>query len=291
MESFFTERYLKRSDAIDFTRRQVVGGDELRGVTLVLDRGFYVVLVTNGTARFSDNDRSMRLRSGDLLVLTPSMRGRFGDAEPGFRMECIHICPDYFDTLTDGQPMYHQLAKYIGKEQIPLFHLDRDTRLFLQRSMALFRDPLYGFKFYREGVVRHFHSFFLLQISDILCRNTPAATVCIKRSNEIFRGFKALLVHHYQTHHDLGFYADRLHVSTTYLSRIVKRMTGHTVRYHLTELLRVEAFMLLYNTDLDIKEIADRLGFADQSVFGKFFVRETGISPMKYRTKRLAADR
>ena len=40
---------------------------------------------------------------------------------------------------------------------------------------------------------------------------------------------------------------------------------------------------LLECTDLDIKEIADTLGFSDQSVFGKFFLRRTGTSPSGFR--------
>lgn len=39
-------------------------------------------------------------------------------------------------------------------------------------------------------------------------------------------------------------------------------------------------------TDLDIKEIASQLGFSDQSVFGKFFVKKTGLSPLKFRLRK-----
>ena len=38
-------------------------------------------------------------------------------------------------------------------------------------------------------------------------------------------------------------------------------------------------------TDMGIKEIADELDFSDQSVFGKFFVKATGVSPLKYRKR------
>lgn len=90
----------------------------------------------------------------------------------------------------------------------------------------------------------------------------------------------------YRQHHDIGFYAESLYISTTYLSRIVKHITGHTVRFHISELLCADARKLLECTDLDIKEIAEKLGFSDQSVFGKFFVKKTGVSPMKFRTQR-----
>lgn len=123
-------------------------------------------------------------------------------------------------------------------------------------------------------------------ITDALCQENRNTPVCVKRSNEIFRNFKKLLVHHYREEHTIQFYADQLHISTTYLSRIVKDLTGHTVCFHVSELLCADARKLLECTDMDIKEIADYLGFSDQSVFGKFFIRKTGLSPLKFRMRK-----
>ena len=96
----------------------------------------------------------------------------------------------------------------------------------------------------------------------------------------------AALVENYKNHHDLQFYAARLHISTTYLSRIVKRLTGNTVRFHISELICAEARRQLECTDREIKEIAAELGFSDQSVFGKFFVAKTGLSPLRFRMSK-----
>ena len=75
-------------------------------------------------------------------------------------------------------------------------------------------------------------------------------------------------------------------MSTTYLSRVVKQTTGRTVRFHLSELICADARRLLECTDMDVKEIADFLGFPDQSVFGKFFARKPGLPPLRYRQNR-----
>ena len=42
---------------------------------------------------------------------------------------------------------------------------------------------------------------------------------------------------------------------------------------------------MLRDTELSIKEIADRLSFPDQSTFGKFFKKHFGESPLGYRSK------
>ncbi|EEF75723.1 hypothetical protein BACCOPRO_01214 [Phocaeicola coprophilus DSM 18228 = JCM 13818] len=43
---------------------------------------------------------------------------------------------------------------------------------------------------------------------------------------------------------------------------------------------------MLECTDLDVQEISNQLGFSDQSVFGKFFIRQTGLSPLKFRMRK-----
>lgn len=253
--------------------------------SVVLKKGFFIILVANGTALLSNSNDSHLIRKDDLIVLTPSMTNTLHEKSSDFAMTCIYIYPDYFDTLSDGQAMYHQLARFINKYNIPAVHLEPEVCDYLQKTTALFTDELKYFRPYQNGIIRHLCNFLLLQIADVLCRNTQHASVCIKRTDEIFRNFKKLLINNYKKHHDILFYAGRLNISTTYLSRIVKRTTGRTVRFHVSELLCAEAKRLLESTDMGIKEIADNLGFSDQSVFGKFFVKMTGVSPLKYKKR------
>jgi AraC-like DNA-binding protein len=44
----------------------------------------------------------------------------------------------------------------------------------------------------------------------------------------------------------------------------------------------LEAKALLKLKDATIQEISNRLGFPDQSTFGKYFKRHAGVSPKEY---------
>ena len=44
-----------------------------------------------------------------------------------------------------------------------------------------------------------------------------------------------------------------------------------------------EASRLLRDPELTLQQIAEELAFADQSSFGKFFRKHSGMTPMKYR--------
>lgn len=261
--------------------------DFLAGRRIVLSEGFYLVLVTNGTALIADSYREYTLGENELLVLTPSLAVTLGTADADFSMICVYIQPAYFDTLPDGQPMYSGLVRFLGAYTLPILHLRLTDYTYLRQTLALFLSGCPdSYTLNREGIGRHLCSFLLLQVANMLSQDNEQSAVSVHRSGEVFRNFKKLLVEHYRTHHHIAFYAERLNISTTYLSRIVKRTTGRTVYFHVSEILCAEARRLLGSTDLDIKEIADRLGFSDQSAFGKFFLKKTGMSPLKFRLRK-----
>lgn len=253
---------------------------------VTIKNGFFFLLITQGRGVIKDAFYHYEVLVDHLLVLTPSTESLLDEVSSDFRMSVIYIAPDYFDSLPDGQPVYNQVSRYLGDYRLPVFHLEQDRTVYLQQTMALFSSQLDHMSLYKDGIVRHLCSFLLLQITDALCRENRDTPVYVKRTCEIFRNFKKLLVHYYRHNHDIQFYADQLHISTTYLSRIIKKQTGHTVGFHISELLCADARKLLECTDLDIKEIADYLGFSNQSVFGKFFVRKTGLSPLKFRLRK-----
>ena len=253
---------------------------------LLLEKGFFVLLCLRGEAVVSDRVRSYRFCCGDLLILTPSMTGRLPKGSEDIHLSCLYIVPWYFDSLSDGQPMYDQFMKYLGHYQLPILHLERSACEHLKSVAALFpKCTEEMFRLHGNGIGRHLCSLYLLMIADILYRDNRPESARIDRSSEIFRQFKKLLVEHYREQHDIAYYAGQLNISTTYLSRMVKKVTGRTVYSHLAEFIGSDAKKLLECTDLDVKEIADILGFSDQSVFGKFFRRKTGISPLKYRLR------
>jgi AraC-like DNA-binding protein len=84
-------------------------------------------------------------------------------------------------------------------------------------------------------------------------------------------------------HHDIPFYADQLHISPVYLSRVVRQVTGRTVVDYINQMLLMEASFLLQTSQLSIAQIADHLHFADTPSFSKFFSRLSGMSPKEYR--------
>ena len=61
----------------------------------------------------------------------------------------------------------------------------------------------------------------------------------------------------------------------------------HTPKQTIDEFLITEIKLMLTFSEMSIQQIADYLHFPDQSYFGRFFKRFTGMSPQSYRKKEM----
>jgi AraC-like DNA-binding protein len=79
------------------------------------------------------------------------------------------------------------------------------------------------------------------------------------------------------------FLADKVHLSPSYLSDLLKKETGKNAQEHIHYYLIEEAKSSLLNSDNNISEIALNLGFEYPQYFNKLFKQKTGKTPMEYR--------
>ena len=105
----------------------------------------------------------------------------------------------------------------------------------------------------------------------------------MKHKENIFKIFIHLASNNFKRERQINFYADRMNITSTYLSRIVREVSGNTVCGYLQSFLYSEACKMLKMTDKTIGEISTELKFNDQSAFTKFFKQKSGISPKAYR--------
>jgi AraC-like DNA-binding protein len=87
----------------------------------------------------------------------------------------------------------------------------------------------------------------------------------------------------YKKHRDTEFYASKLSLTPKYLSKVIKENTGMSATDWINSYVILEAKALLKSTDMTVQQISDELNFPSQSHFGKFFKRQTGLSPKEYK--------
>ena len=86
-----------------------------------------------------------------------------------------------------------------------------------------------------------------------------------------------------RTERDVSYYAERLNVSTKYLSATVKRVTGHSVSSFIDRATVPILKKYLNNERLSLTQIADRMNFTSLSYFSRYCTKHLGQSPSDYR--------
>lgn len=106
------------------------------------------------------------------------------------------------------------------------------------------------------------------------------------RAEEYFKQFLELLGEHFKQERSVGFYAQKLCITPKYLTTLVKHISGKSVSEWIDIYVVTEAKTLLKYSAKSIQEIAYLLNFPNQSFFGSYFKRNTGMSPSQYKAQK-----
>lgn len=239
-------------------------------------------LVTEGWLTIVYNGKELTLQPDDLYIYSPGMEVTILAASQNYHGICL-LADEH---LTIESPTVHDLVyiAYVPVVQLnePKIALSHKDALRLEERMREMVGYLFSDHIYKTKILQMLYAVFLLDIQNAQAKASSQRNVS-QRIEEIFIGFIRLLPQHSAEHHDIAFYASALNISTVYLSRVVRQVAGRTVVSFINQHLLMEASYLLRTTSLNIKQIADRLHFADTPSFSKFFSSRKGISPKEYR--------
>ena len=77
-------------------------------------------------------------------------------------------------------------------------------------------------------------------------------------------------------------YSGGLCITSKYLSRIIKDITGYTALDYIENYVVTEAKAMLNSTMMTVQQISDSLNFPSQSVFGKYFKHQCSYRIVGY---------
>ena len=86
----------------------------------------------------------------------------------------------------------------------------------------------------------------------------------------------------------VGYFATQLAIHPNHLNAITKRVTGSTALQLIHEQIMDQAKLFLNSSELSVKEIAYRLAFKEPTHFVKFFKKNSGATPVEFRTQKNA---
>ncbi len=241
-------------------------------------------LVLRGSLTLISGDSRLTFRPDDLYIYSPGLTVTILSVSDDFQGICLLAD----EGMSLSLPMVHMLVRKaaypiveVGQPQVTLpSHMARQLETLMRQMLQCQQSD----HLYKTEMMQTLYSAFLLDLLSARQRLDERPPIS-PRANDIFTEFMRLLPLYFDEHHDIPFYASKLHITPIYLSRIVRQVTGRTVLAYINQYLLMEAAWLLRTTNLSIAQIADRLHFADAASFSKFFTRLKGQSPRDFRSR------
>ena len=243
-----------------------------------------IILMIDGREEYSINNNKVKLEMHDLFVKLPYSNLQFDNCSN--EVESIHLLVEknYFDELACQNEQLKTATPLEIFDTIPVFHLSESKAAEFYGLLHHIQKTISKPHLYKQELVRYQLSFCQLMLAELVSGH-EVNTHDLKHKDDILKIFLHLASRHFRKERQLQFYADHLNITSTYLSRIVKELTGNTVYGYLSHFLFNEICIQLKTTDKTMSEIAEELNFGDQSAFTNFFHTKSGMSPLAYRKK------
>ena len=196
------------------------------------------------------------------------------------------IHPDFLQ----GFPLYKEIRQFgfFSYSANEALHLSEDEELtitelivHISKESQMAADPFS-------------HSIIIKQIELLLhyCERYYSRQFLTRKQagSDLLSNFENLLEHYFNT--DLtestgipkvSYFAEKLNLSNNYLSDMLRNTTGLSAQQHIQQRVIEKAKELLTNSELNVSEIAYKLGFDYPQSLHKLFKKRTHLSPLEYR--------
>jgi len=248
-----------------------------------------IIGITEGELDIQIDYESHKAEKNSLVLIMPSHITHFIAGSDNLKGWILTISRLYAKMQTfSGQSFSGQkptVLSYMQLKKNPLTVFDHDEYQSLYASLEYIKGKMrqQTHVFYQDTVKLALLMFFTDLGNLYFSKKKYHLTAALSRKEELFSDFQTLLREHCKKQHDVKFYAGKLCITTQYLSSILKEQSGRSASQWIQEALIIEAKGMLKSPRVNVQQVADKLHFPDQSTFGKFFKKHTGISPMAFR--------
>ena len=216
---------------------------------------FELSFVLNGSMTYYVNNKKITLNKRDVLFLTPDLTRRRLKIQ-----NCEYISYNYYaeDTKDDSITLPIQISNGISSDILMIL---------------------------RAGDEIHFHNHYEFELLEPILK---CLLQCVfnnskmEKISDVVKSIKEYIVSHINEQITLEQISSSLFFSTVYCSSMFKKEMGISIiDYCLNEKIKIAKKLIIENVEL--KSIAEQLGFNTYNYFSRTFKKREGITPMQYK--------
>ena len=252
--------------------------------------GFVAAYCRKGHFKCTINLTEYEIHDGMLAINIPNNIIQLEPVEPGdelVELTILAVSPQYMTTLSSD--LGKIFIDAMNMLQSPIMEMAPEEVDLSMQYFKLIDNVINTDSAYRNDSISYLLTSIFYLIGGMLMKRLNAAEAqneekpTSNRQKRMFEMFIDLVEKYHNKERSVGFYADKLCISSKYLSQIIKNVSGFSAPDIINKYVILEAQHLLRHTDLSVKEIADQLNFPNQSFFYKYFKSHTGCTPNSYR--------
>lgn len=249
---------------------------------------FSILLIKSGSVEIEFNGRNQIYSSYDLLIIPKEIAVRLIEVRQ--RLQFYLLC---FPSAS----VFRNLLRREIVDSFYLFVRNDALKITLEEREFSVLSLIYKLMFYVNKDMspndadfelrRVSLSLFFNELRRNYARQNNRSVMHFSRKENIAVQFLTVLSIQSRKHHNVKFYAGVLSITSAYLNKIIRSLTGKTAKEVIMETVLTEAMVMLEDTQLTVAEIAEELQFGSASTFSVFFKKSTSFSPSEYRANSI----
>ncbi|MDQ7948317.1 MAG: helix-turn-helix transcriptional regulator [Pedobacter sp.] len=241
---------------------------------------YHLVFFTDGEGTQKIDFKQFPVKPGLIYFMAPGQVHSWDFTAPpeGY---IINFSSDYLGSFLWKKDYLDQFVFFNGQPEDQVYELPTELQ---KKITTIFEDILREGQ-HQEPVDDDLVKTLLLRLFIEMGRYTLSAQRMGGNAynHTLLKSFQQLIATNYTELRLPKQYAALLYITPNHLNALCNDFLGMSAGKLIRDRVILEAKRLLVNLDLRIAEIAERLNFADQSYFIKFFKKYEGLTPEKFR--------
>lgn len=259
-------------------------------VSKVILDGFLLIIVYKGSISITIDDAEYSLKGGDLFACYPQNVLERSVNSDDVEVRVIYLTTDFAETISKRGNVDWTIGMMLKRHEI--LHATPHKLSILRKYFDLAKQKLQSpTSKYKGLALEMIFTAMLYELSDIhSTSDTETHTTRYSAAENLLQRFVSMLNKPGNKPRSVTYYAEHFCVSPKYFSAVCKQMTGKSASLLINDAIIRSARILLNDNKKSLKQIADELGFKNQSHFGTFFRRHEGITPQLYRDRNMGRE-
>ena len=243
------------------------------------------LLILKGFIKLKLNLIKHTLESSEMIVVKPQTVSQITEISKDLEIISVSFTVDFIFKILLKKAEFDAIDFLTANSypKLKLLNGEKETSIVLSKLLAKNNNADALLLPFRNEIIMHSFGLLLYHYGAIFKREYPNLEAHLNRKQQLTLQFLTILNDHFKNERSVKFYADCMHLTAAHLSKVLKEVSDKTASQLIDDAVIMEAKLLLSNPLLSISEVANELKFSNLSFFGKYFKKNTGVSPSYFR--------